>query len=488
MLREYFPGANRLSGVRRAAGALVGALVAMVAAAPAGADEGPQLVVNGLARGQVARFTPYVGLPGFGAVLGVAQAEVAGPQARASAGLADLGNAGLVLGAVAGEVPVPLPALPGPVTADSSGTQQAVRDPVVAQVSDTAPGTLPDGASTPGGALEEAHAVPDPAARARVVGAGFDAAGVARVAGGESRAAAVPGSTSSTVTLSRLALGGDGPAAVVLSDLVWTATQDMGQAGTASFSVGGATVGGEAVDAAGPDGLAGLVEAANQALGSAGLYLEAPAVTADEAGGFVSALVVQFRNPEPSATVLGTLTEPAGPVANQVLDAFIAAFPDAEGARLVVNAVLANGSGRSGGRLELGGAAARVNAVEMAVPDPPATGEAAPPFALPFPTTAPRPAAGGGPAPASAAPSTTPAPPGPAPAGAPFTAALPTAGPDRQGGSSDVSPGGSALTALPALGAGRVGGTPAPLVLAGALVAVLALAAGDRFRLRQAGP
>jgi hypothetical protein len=476
--REYSRRFTRLSGVTKARVLLVAALAVLAAAAPARAADETRVVVSGLARGQLVRLTPYVGLPGFGAQLGVAQAEVSGPAARASAGLADFGNLSLVLGALAGQVPVPLPALPAPVTADSQGTQEAVRDPLVANLS--------DGAQTPAGAREEVRAVPDPAARARVVGAGLNAADLLDVSGGESRATAVPGTTSTTVTLARLALGGADQPAVVLSDLVWTATQELGKPGTASFSLGSAHVQGEPVDVSGPDGLDALIKAANEALAGAGLYLEAPAVTTDLTGVAASALVVQLRNPEPVAEVLGTVTKPAGPVANQVLDAVITAFPDAEGARLVVNAVLANGSGRSGGRLELGGAAARLSAVELPAPDPVPAMDIPPSFSLPFPV---------GPIPAADIPAET-AFPAPVPSGSfpvpgtgfvPAPVPLPATGPGDVPAEAPVGePAFTALPALPPTTAG--GGASAPLVLAGALVAVLALAGGDRLRLRKASP
>ncbi|HMC80949.1 MAG TPA: hypothetical protein VKO35_10425, partial [Acidimicrobiia bacterium] len=56
---------------------------------------------SGLARAQLARIVPYVGIPSVGAGAGVAQAEVSGGSAHASAGLADFGAMSLILGAVA---------------------------------------------------------------------------------------------------------------------------------------------------------------------------------------------------------------------------------------------------------------------------------------------------------------------------------------------------------------------------------------------------
>src|SRR5918912_4300879 len=71
---------------------------------------------SGLARGQLARVVPYVGIPGLGAGVGVAQAEVDGDSARSSAGMADFGAMAMLLGAAGSAVPVPAPDLPSPVT------------------------------------------------------------------------------------------------------------------------------------------------------------------------------------------------------------------------------------------------------------------------------------------------------------------------------------------------------------------------------------
>ncbi|HVW34228.1 MAG TPA: hypothetical protein VHL53_16955, partial [Acidimicrobiia bacterium] len=67
---------------------------------------------TGLARAQLARIVPYVGIPSVGAAAGVAQAEISGGTAHATAGVADFGAMSLILGAVAGKAPVPVPDLP----------------------------------------------------------------------------------------------------------------------------------------------------------------------------------------------------------------------------------------------------------------------------------------------------------------------------------------------------------------------------------------
>ena len=87
---------------------------------------------SGLARAQLAKIVPYVGIPSVGAGAGVAQAEISGPSAHASAGAADFGAMALILGAVASKAPVPLPDLPGPISADDRDHPDVQRDPVVA--------------------------------------------------------------------------------------------------------------------------------------------------------------------------------------------------------------------------------------------------------------------------------------------------------------------------------------------------------------------
>src|SRR5919106_1257901 len=84
----------------------------------------------GLARAQLARVVPYVGIPSVGAGVGIAQAEVSGGTARATAGVADFGMMSMILGAVAEKSPVPLPELPGPITADDRDHPDVERNPI----------------------------------------------------------------------------------------------------------------------------------------------------------------------------------------------------------------------------------------------------------------------------------------------------------------------------------------------------------------------
>ncbi|HVW33115.1 MAG TPA: hypothetical protein VHL53_11290, partial [Acidimicrobiia bacterium] len=331
-------------------------------------------------------------------------------------------------------------------------------------------------------AREEAHASKAPASRARVRGPELGVPGLLTFTGAESAATADGGATSSTVTIGRLVLGGAGGAPeVVLSHLVWSARQALGKPGTASFALGGISLAGQALPLPAGAVPADTLKRLNDALDGVGLHLDVPVATADGAGATVTSLVIQVRNPETVANLLGQATQPATPPLNQLLDTLLAAYPDAAASRLVVNALLAVGTTRGGGRLELGGVTARIGNTEVADLTPPAppavdagdVGALPPPFATPA-VTAPSAltdsAGGTGYSPSSGY---EPRPVSPiAPSGAARTPGEPAA------------PDGSALPARPA-GTTVPRGANAPLVLGAALLAVLILAAGDKLRLRR---
>lgn len=473
---------------------------------------------SGLARAQVAKIVPYVGIPSVGAGVGVAQAEVSGGSAHASAGVADFGMMSMILGAVASKAPVPLPELPGPITADDRDHPDVERNPLappsdvpappeppappaatkpasapvlgglagsVAPAETTTTTAAPAVPAAPAPAWEEAHASKAPASRARVRGPEVGVPGVLTFTGGESSAAADGGVTSSTINLGRLVLGGAGGAPeVVLSNLVWTARQEMGKPGTASFAIGSVTVAGQALPIPAGVAPADVLKTVNEALVPVGLRLEVPVAAADAAGANVSSLVVQVRNPETVATLVGQATQPAVPVLNQMLDTLLAAAPDAAASRLVVNALLATGTTRGGGRLELGGAAARIGNVEVAdlpagTPPPMEAVEAPPAFALPAPAEAAAPPAS--PATDSAF--------GYGDRSSGYRSSLPVAAPIAPSGvartpTPAAAPDGSTVAARP-VAATAPGGASAPLVLGAALLAIAILALGDKLRLRR---
>jgi hypothetical protein len=476
---------------------------------------------SGLARAQLAKVVPYVGIPSVGAGIGVAQAEVSGGSAHASAGVADFGMMSMILGAVASKAPVPLPELPGPITADDRDHPDVERNPLAPPSEAPAPPTTPAPPAEPppptsvpvlgglGGAVaptetttttapaapavpaapapawEEAHASKAPASRARVRGPEVGVPGLLTFTGGESWASADGGVTSSTVNLGRLVLGGAGGAAeVVLSNLVWTARQEMGKPGTASFAIGSITVAGQALPIPAGVAPADALKTVNEALVPVGLRLEVPVSAADAAGANVSSLVIQVRNPETVASLLGQASQPAVPVLNQMLDTLLAAAPDAAASRLVVNALLATGTTRGGGRLELGGAAARIGNVEVAdlpAPTPPPIDavEAPPAFAFPAPAEAAAP---------PPAPSTDTAF-GYGDTGSGYESSLPVAAPIAPSGAARTptpaaAPDGRTVAARP-VAATAPGGASAPLVLGAALLAIAILALGDKLRLRR---
>ena len=447
---------------------------------------------SGLARAQLARVVPYVGIPSVGAGIGVAQAEVQGGSAHASAGVADFGMMSMILGAVAGKAPVPVPELPGPITADDREHPDVQRNPLAPP--SEVPATPAAPAPIPAAAWEEAHASKAPESRALVRGPELGVPGVLTFTAGESAAKADGGVSSSTVTVQRLVLGGSsGAPEIVLSNLVWTARHAMGEPGTATFSIGGVSVAGQALPLPSAAAPADVLKTLNDTLAPVGLRLDVPVSTADAAGAAVSSLVIQVRNPEPVANLLGQASQPATPVLNQILDALFAAAPDAAASRLVVNALLAAGTTRGGGRLELGGASARIGNIEVADLTPPAPpplpsepvelpAAFTPPPVAPEPVTAPEPvpapttdfAAGSGYGDSSSYESSAPPAAPPAPSGAARTS------------DAAAAPDGSTVAARP-VAVTAPGGASAPLVLGAALLAIAILALGDKLRLRRLG-
>jgi hypothetical protein len=529
---------RRLGELMLRRGRLMLLSVAVAAATAVAAHPGEAGTLRtGLARGQLARVVPYVGIPSVGAGIGVAQAEVSGGSAHASAGVADFGMMSMILDAVAGKSPVPLPSLPSPITADDRDHPDVERDPIAPPSSTPAPPTppappapppatspeqapaavsglaaavpvaalqpadttttsappavappaAPAAPAAPALAWEEAHASKAPASRARVRGPEVGVPGVLTFTGGESKATADRDVTTSTVTLGRLVLGGAGGAPeVVLSNLVWTASQAMGKPGAASFTIGAITVAGQALPVPPGAAPADALNAVNDALAAVGLRLEIPVSTGDAAGAAVSSLVIQVRNPEAVAHLVGQAAEPVVPVLNQILDTLLAAAPDASASRLVVNALLATGTTRGGGRLELGGASARIGNVEVAdlvppLPPPVGTVDLPAGFTPPF-------AADAAPAPALSTGSAY----GNGYGSASFESSMPVAAPIAPSGAArtplpPAAPGGSTLAARP-VGTTAPGGAPAPLVLGAALLAIAVLAVGDKLRLRRFQP
>lgn len=318
------------------------------------AEESANDQFRGGAQAVAMRLVPYVGVPGFSGAVGITTAQVDSGTAAASASVADLGLAGTLINASATEEGKEPPfQLPEPISASSGRTEKVERYPF------NPPGAPAPAEGSPSGAHETATATENPlAALGSVVGPELNVPGVLRVTGGVSRSAADSKRAVGEVTLSQLSLG-DGM--VVLSGLRWSALKVAGKPAKQSFALGSMTLAGRAMPVESSEELASAFAAANKALEPTGLSIGAPAVVGTASEAAVAPLVLQLRSPESlvdPSTQASTVTKPLLlSVAKAVLDS----YPDAAAAGIVVNALVGASSGRSGGRLEIGGVSARAD-------------------------------------------------------------------------------------------------------------------------------
>ncbi|HEY3603030.1 MAG TPA: hypothetical protein VGL04_00055 [Sporichthyaceae bacterium] len=329
------------------AGACLGVLAVAVTAT--GADAAT--VTQGQAQAVLVKVVPYVGVPGVNASIGLSTAQVSGDSAQSSAATADFGLIGQLAGAgVPNFDALPPIDLPQPATADSQKQPIADSDPI------SVPGA-PTAGSGPSFTAAHQHAE---ATKGRsdgvATGPGLDIPGLITVTGGRSEARTDATHSISDVTIGSISLAGG---LVVLADLHWTASQVAKAPGVATFSLGSLTIAGQALPVAAPDQLAAGLEAARTALAPLGLALSIPTHTADASGAVVAPLVLQVRNPETIATQTQQITAQTTPVLAPVIAQLLASMPNAAASSLVINALLGGIGGQSGGRLELGGVAAR---------------------------------------------------------------------------------------------------------------------------------
>lgn len=312
----------------------------------------------------IARLVPYVGLPGVTTSVGLVTSQVANGTAQASAAAADFGLVGTLAGGAAptGDVPgAPALELPSPISADSEGTTAVERDPFAAATGQAQP--APGSASVGSAAHESATAARNPlGATGTVVGPALNLPGVFEISAGRSSAASTAKGALSEVTLDSINLGGG---QVVLSGLRWAANQSTSAAATSGFSLRGITLAGQALPVDTPAEFAASIAQANTALAPLGLNLDAPTNVADAGGGTVAPLVLQFRNPEALVEPSRQVSSALSPVVTELVNAAIAANPDAAAAQIVANAVVGATGGRSGARIELGGASARSSLVAL---------------------------------------------------------------------------------------------------------------------------
>lgn len=327
-------------------------------------DKTAALDAQGQSQAVLARVVPYVGLPGVETSIGLVTAQVANGTAQSSAAMTDFGLLGtLAGGAASGQAPdgVALPSLPSPIGADSEGTTNVERDPFAASGAPALPATGDAAALFLG--HESATATKDPlSATGKVLGPSLNLPGIFELSGAQSVATATKTNSLSEVTLGKLDLGAG---QVVLEGLRWTANQVGSKNATSGFSLGGLTVAGQRMPVDSPAELASSLAQANQQLAPLGLVLDAPSQVADATGGTVAPLVIQIRNPEALVDPTNQASAALAPVVTQLMEAVIAANPDAAAAQIVANALVGGAGGRSGGRLEIGGVSARSALVEL---------------------------------------------------------------------------------------------------------------------------
>lgn len=454
-------------GLPLAAGALIAGSASVHAGPEKSATTDPELDTQGQSQAVLARVVPYVGLPGVTTSIGLVTAQVSGGTAQASAAAADFGLLGtLAGGAASGQAPevegAPSLELPSPISADSEGTNAVERDPFAEAGAPALPSS--GAAADPQAFLgrESAKATKEPLqATGMVQGPTLTLPGVFELSGGRSTATSTKASSGSEVVFDSLELG-DGQ--VVLSGLRWVANQANSANATSGFSIGTLTVAGQSLPVDSPAELAASLAQANQQLSPLGLVLDAPSQLADANGGSVAPLVIQIRNPEALVDPTNQASAALAPVVTQLMEAVIAANPDAAAAQIVANALVGGAGGRSGGRLELGGVSARTSLVELdsafdAVTD----------------------AIGGGALPSTAgAPGVAPA----APAPAVDAVAIGTVPASDVPADTTLTPAQSPATQNAALGSSEdTNNGLAVLALALGLLAVIVLALGDRLRM-----
>ncbi|HEY2832169.1 MAG TPA: hypothetical protein VGJ14_07065 [Sporichthyaceae bacterium] len=361
------------------AGTCLGVLA--VAAGQSTADAGT--VTQGQAQSVLAKVVPYVGVPGVNASIGLSTAQVSGDSAQSSAATADFGLIGQLAGSgVPNFDALPPITLPEPATADNRTAPSADSDPIPVPGQSSAAGA-------PSFTAAHQHAAASTGqADGVATGPGMDIPGVLTVSGGRSEARTDATRSVSDVTIGSISLGGG---VVVLQDLHWTASQVAKAPGVAGFSIGGITVAGQALPVSAPTQLAASLEAARAALAPLGLALSIPTQTGDANGAVVAPLVLQVRNPGAVATQTQQATAKTTPLLAPVIAQLLAAMPNAQASSLVINALLGGIGGQSGGRLEIGGVAARSARLLLTddatvaalpqIPAAPAASAASPPLA-----------------------------------------------------------------------------------------------------------
>ena len=237
----------------------------------------------------------------------------------------------------------------------------------------------------------------------------------------------------SEVVIPRLELA---EGAVVLRDLRWHAIQRSGaaQAAEATFSVGGATIAGQAFDF--PPGserpLQDLLTALDPVLAPIGLSITLPVARVEQGVAEMTPLRIRVADSEVGNTVLGPALGGVQPVREQLVGAIREGSEDADAAILLTDVALGVLAGGSALDIELGGVAAftaeSADGFSFAF-TPPSLSPASPVAAGPLATGSPSGAVGSG-----GGSGTPPAPAADDPEGAPELAGVPVKALGSRGG------------------------------------------------------
>ena len=306
----------------------------------------------GSASARVAAAGPIVGGLNLEAGFARSTVELTGDAARGESATMSAGAASLFL-TLAGAPPV----LPEPTRADSNGDADAERS-----------------LAAPAGDFvrvghEKVHAEPRRSEAVTRLG-DLTVGDAAAVFGGASTATINAEGSRSSSAVGELRLGGASGPAVVLSGLGWWAEQPKGAPAQAAFSIGSATIGGQPVAVGSPEQIAAAIEAINGVLGSQGIRISPPVVTAGADGGRVDPLRIELRDPPLNRAVAGAAYSPLAPTVNQAQEAAVQASgsdPRVSQALLGANVALSLLLGNGGVGVELGGAMAGLTTRE--VPD-----------------------------------------------------------------------------------------------------------------------
>ena len=325
------------------------------------ADDSPDPVASksptrtelvGSASARVAAAGPILGGLNLEAGFARSTVELTGDAARGESATMSAGAASLFL-TLSGTPPV----LPEPTRAGSNGDADAERS-----------------LAAPAGDFvrvghERVHAEPRRSEAVTSLG-NLTVGDAATVSGGASTATiSAEGSRSSSV-VGELRLGGANGPAVVLSGLGWWAEQPKGAPAQAAFWIGAATIGGQPFAVGSPEEVAAAIRAVNGVLGSQGIRISPPVVTAGAEGGHVAPLRIELRDPPLNRAVAGAAYSPLAPTVNQAQEAAVQASgsdPRASQALLGANLGLSLLLGNGGVGVELGGAMAGLTTRE--VPD-----------------------------------------------------------------------------------------------------------------------